>query len=162
MMRTGQRREARGELAVRVWQRFESLPGKSAPLLPIESEIDNDADEHYTILRIDAPDTIGFLYEFTNALALTRTYIARMIVQSVGSRAQDILHVTAEDGRKITSPERQRELRTSVLLIKHFTHLLPQSPNPSAALLHFREFLAQLFQRPHWSDEIASIEKPTC
>ncbi|MEP7137971.1 MAG: glutamine synthetase adenylyltransferase, partial [Chloroflexota bacterium] len=160
MMRTGQRREARGELAVRVGQMFKSVPGKMSPLLPIEIEIDNEADEQYTILRIDTPDTIGFLYEFTNALALTHTYIARTIVQSVGSRAQDILHVTDENNNKITSPEKQRELRAAVLLIKHFTHLLPHSPNPSAALLHFREFLAQLFQRPNWFDEIASIEKP--
>jgi glutamate-ammonia-ligase adenylyltransferase len=160
MMRTGQRREARGELAVRVGQMFKGVPGKVAPLLPIEIEIDNEVDDRYTILRIDTPDTIGFLYEFTNALALTRTYIARMIVQSIGSRAQDILHVTDENGNKITSPEKQRELRTAVLLIKHFTHLLPHSPNPSTALLHFREFLAQLFERPNWFDEVASIEKP--
>jgi len=160
MMRTGQRREARGELAVRVGQILKSVPGRTLPLLPIEIEIDNEADEQYTILRIDTPDTVGFLYEFTNALALTRTYIARLIVQSVGSRAQDIFHVTDENGQKITSPEKQRELRASVLLIKHFTHLLPHSPNPSTALLHFREFLAQLFQRPNWFDEIASIEKP--
>ena len=160
MMRTGQRREARGELAVRVGQMFKGVAGKVAPMLPIEIEIDNEVDERYTILRIDTPDTFGFLYEFTNALALTRTYIARTIVQSVGSRAQDILHVTDQDGNKITSPEKQRELRTAVLLIKHFTHLLPHSPNPSTALLHFREFLAQLFERPNWFDEIASIEKP--
>jgi glutamate-ammonia-ligase adenylyltransferase len=160
MMRTGQRREARGELAVRVGQRFQSVPGKTMPLLPIEIEIDNEADERYSILRIDTPDTIGFLYEFTNALAMTHTYIARVIVQSIGSRAQDILHVTDENNNKITSPEKQRELRAAVLLIKHFTHLLPHSPNPSTALLHFREFLAQLFQRPNWFDEIASIEKP--
>jgi len=160
MMRTGQRREARGELAVRVGQRFQSVPGKTAPLLPIEIEIDNDASDRHTILRIDTPDTIGFLYEFTNALAMTHTYIARIIVQSIGSRAQDILHVTDENNNKITSPEKQRELRAAVLLIKHFTHLLPHSPNPSTALLHFREFLAQLFQRPNWYNEIASIEKP--
>jgi glutamate-ammonia-ligase adenylyltransferase len=160
MMRTGQRREARGELAVRVGQIFKGMPAKVLPLLPIEIEIDNDADDRYTILRIETPDTIGFLYEFTNALALTRTYIARMIVQSVGSRAQDILHVTDENNDKINSPEKQRELRTAVLLIKHFTHLLPYSPNPSAALLHFRDFLAQLFARPNWFDEVASIEKP--
>lgn len=160
MMRTGQRREARGELAVRVGQMLKSVPGKTLPLLPIEIEIDNETDERYTILRIDTPDTVGFLYEFTNALALTRTYIVRLIVQSIGSRAQDILHVTAENGQKITATDKQRELRASVLLIKHFTHLLPHSPNPSAALLHFREFLAQLFQRPNWYDEIASIEKP--
>jgi glutamate-ammonia-ligase adenylyltransferase len=160
MMRTGQRREARGELAVRVGQMFTGLPGKVVPLLPIEIEIDNEVDDRYTILRIDTPDTIGFLYEFTNALALTRTYIVRMIVQSVGSRAQDILHVTDESGNRINSQEKQRELRTAVLLIKHFTHLLPHSPNPSTALLHFRDFLAQLFQRPNWFDEVASIEKP--
>ena len=160
MMRTGQRREARGELAVRVGPRFQSVPGKTMPLLPIEIEIDNEVDDRYTILRIDTPDTIGFLYEFTNALSMTHTYIARVIVQSIGSRAQDILHVTDENNNKITSPEKQRELRAAVLLIKHFTHLLPHSPNPSTALLHFREFLAQLFQRPNWFDEIASIEKP--
>lgn len=159
-MRAGQRREARGELAVRVGQRFQSLPGRSAPLLPIEIEIDNDVDERYTILRIDTPDTVGFLYEFTNALSMTHTYIARIIVQSIGARAQDILHVTDEQNNKITSPEKQRELRAAVVLIKNFTHLLPHSPNPSTALLHFREFLAQLFERPNWFDEIASIEKP--
>ena len=160
MMRTGQRREARGELAVRVGQAYQNISRKLSLLLPISIEIDNDADERYTILRIDTPDTFGFLYEFTNALALTRTYIARMIVQSIGSRAQDILHVTDENGNKITAPEKQRELRSAVVLIKHFTHLLPQSPNPSAALLHFREFLVQLFQRPNWPDEITSIESP--
>ena len=160
MMRAGQRREARGELAVRAGQTYQHISSKSPFLLPINIEIDNEADERYTILRIDTPDTFGFLYEFTNALALTRTYIARMIVQSIGSRAQDILHVTDVDGQKITSPEKQRELRAAVVLIKHFTHLLPQSPNPSTALLHFREFLGQLFQRPTWPDEIASIERP--
>ena len=160
MMRAGQRREARSELVARVGQSFEGVQGKTTPLLPIEIEIDNEADEQYTILRIDTPDTIGFLYEFTNALSMTHTYIARIIIQSIGSRAQDILHVTDQNNNKITSPEKQRELRASVLLIKHFTHLIPLSPNPSAALLHFREFLAQLFQRPKWYDEIASIEKP--
>lgn len=160
MMRAGQRREARGELAVRVGQAYQNVPRKLSVLPLINIEIDNDADERHTILRIDTPDTFGFLYEFTNALALTRTYIARTIVQSIGTRAQDILHVTDENGRKITSPQKQRELRAAVVLIKHFTHLLPHSPNPSSALLHFREFLVQLFQRPNWPDEIASIESP--
>ena len=83
-----------------------------------------------------------------------------MIVQSIGTRAQDILHVTDENGNKITSPEKQQELRSAIVLIKHFTHLLPHSPNPSAALLHFRDFLAELFKRPNWTDEVASIENP--
>jgi glutamate-ammonia-ligase adenylyltransferase len=72
----------------------------------------------------------------------------------------DVLYVTDADGMKITAPEKQRELRAAIVLIKHFTHLLPTSPNPESALLHFREFLEQLFQRPNWTDEIASIERP--
>lgn len=159
MMRRGERAAARGQIAKRVGTVFQALPGKPAPLYPIDIEIDNGASPRYTVLRIDAPDTIGFLYEFTNALALTQTYIARMLVQSVGNRARDTLYVTDADGNKITSPERQRELRAAVVLIKHFTHLLPRSPDPEIALLHFREFIDKLLQRPNWPDEIASIER---
>ena len=64
-----------------------------------------------------------------------------------GSRVRDTLFVTDENGQKITDPERQRELRAATVLIKHFTHLLPHSPNPESALLHFREFIGQLFKR---------------
>jgi glutamate-ammonia-ligase adenylyltransferase len=159
MFHSGQRREARGQLAKQVGAVFNGVPGSSSPLLPIDIEIDNDVSERYTVLRIDAPDTLGFLYEFTNALAFTRTNIARMIVRSVGSRAQDVLYVTDANGNKIVTPEKQRELRAAIVLIKHFTHLLPNSPNPETALLHFREFLLQLFQRPNWPDEISSLER---
>jgi len=112
------------------------------------------------LLHIDAPDTVGFLYELTNALAYSRIYIARVMVGSVGNRVHDTLYVTDADGRKITDPDRQRELRAATALIKHFTHLLPHSPDPESALLHFRGFIGQLFERPNWPDEIASIERP--
>jgi glutamate-ammonia-ligase adenylyltransferase len=160
MMQAGQRREARSELAKKVGAVFQKLETTPDPLYPIEIKIDNKASERYTALRLDAPDTIGFLYEFTNALSLTRTYIARMVVQSRGSRVNDLLYVTDKDGKKITSYQKQRELRTAAVLIKHFTHLLPRCPNPASALLHFREFIDQLFERPGWPDELASIERP--
>lgn len=160
MMRAGRRREARGELAKRVGAAFHDVAGEETPLLPVAIEIDNESSPHYTVLRIDAPDTIGFLYEFTNALAFYRIYIARVIVRSVGRRVQDVLYVTDSNGRKITDAQRQRELRAAAVLIKHFTHLLPRCPNPETALLHFREFIFRLFQRPNWPDELASIERP--
>jgi glutamate-ammonia-ligase adenylyltransferase len=160
MMRAGRRREARGELVVRVGQAYQNISSKLTLFLPIHIEVDNEADDLHTILRIEAPDTFGFLYEFTNALAMTNTYVTRVIVQSVNKRAQDIFHVTDNNGNKITSPEKQRELRAAIVLIKHFTHLVPHSPNPSSALLNFRNFLAELFKRPNWADEIISIEKP--
>ena len=158
-MRLGQHREAHGELAKRVGTAFQERSEERVPLYPVDIEIDNDLSEHYTALRIDTPDTIGFLYEFTNALALNRIYISRVIVESVGNRVHDTLYVTDERGRKITSPEKQRQLRAATVLIKHFTHLLPSSPNPAAALLHFHEFLGRLFERPDWPDELASIER---
>ena len=159
LMHNRQPREARGELAKRVGAAFQGMSGAEIPLYPIDIEIDNDASERYTVLKIDTPDTIGFLYEFSNALAFNRIYIARMIVQSIGNRVNDTIYVTDAEGHKITSLEKQRELRAATVLIKHFTHLLPRSPNPEAALLHFREFIGQLFKRPNWPDELAKLER---
>jgi glutamate-ammonia-ligase adenylyltransferase len=45
-----------------------------------------------------------------------------------------------------------------VVLIKHFTHLLPRSSNAEAALLHFREFLESLFQRADWVQDLALLQ----
>jgi len=160
MMHAGKRREARSELAKRVGRIFQGMDSANPPLYPIEIKIDNEISERYTVLHIETADTVGFLYEFTNALSMTHTNILRMVIRSSGERADDLLYVTDEDERKITSPEKQRELRAAAVLIKHFTHLLPGSANPAQALLHFREFLAQLFELPNWPDELASLERP--
>lgn len=160
LMQAGQRREARGELAKRVAVALREIGSSATTLYPVDIQIDNTTSGRYTVLHIEAPDTIGFLYEFTNALAFNRIYIARVTVDSVGNRVHDTLYVTDADGRKITAPGKQRELRAATVLIKHFTHLLPHSPNPETALLHFREFIGQLFTRPDWPDELASLERP--
>ncbi len=159
LLHAGRRREARGELARLVAERVALEPDEAGTLYPITIEIDNETSDRYTILHIDAPDTIGFLYEFTNALALNRVYIARVEIASAGNRVRDTLYVTDEHGRKITDPEAQRRLRAATVLVKHFTHLLPRSPNPRAALQQFREFLDDFFQRPDWPDQIATLEQ---
>jgi glutamate-ammonia-ligase adenylyltransferase len=153
-------REAQGDLALRVANTLHAPSGSTTTLYPVDIEIDNDVSERYTVLRIDAPDTIGFLYEFTNALALNSIYIARMTVESVGTRVHDTLHVTNAQGQKITAPAKQRELRAAAVLVKHFTRLLPHSPNPETALIHFREFISNLFLRPNWPDDLTSLERP--
>jgi glutamate-ammonia-ligase adenylyltransferase len=160
LMQAGQRREARGELAKRVGGALRDITDAINTLYPVDIEIDNTSSDQYTLLHIEAPDTIGFLYEFTNALAFYRIYIARVSVDSVGRRVHDTLYVTDADGQKITQTGKLRELRAATVLIKHFTHLLPHSPNPESALLHFREFLGELFRRPQWPDEFASLERP--
>ena len=157
-VRAGRQREAQGQLAKRVAGALRDITDSGTTLLPVEVEIDNDSSERSTVLHIRAEDTIGFLYELTNALALTGINIGRVIVSSRGKRVFDTLSVTDADGEKITDSNRQRELRAAVVLIKHFTHLLPRSPNPEAALLHFRDFLEQLFQQPHWLEELSSLQ----
>ena len=163
-MHSGQRREARGELAKRVAATLHEAGGITKTLYPIDIEIDNALSDRYTVLRIDTPDTAGFLYEFTNALALNRIYIARVEVDSTGgpagNRVHDTLYVTNANGDKIMAAEKQRELRAATVLIKHFTHLLPHSPNPESAMLHFREFIGQLFRHSDWPGELASLERP--
>ena len=160
MMHIGQRREARGELAKRVAIVLQETAREMTPLYPIEIEFNNELSERYTVLHIESVDTIGFLYELTNALAYSHVHIARVTIESIGNRVHDTLYVTDDKNLKLTHPERQRELRAAIVLIKHFTHLLPHSPNPVSALLHFREFMAQLFERPNWPDELASLERP--
>jgi glutamate-ammonia-ligase adenylyltransferase len=159
LLQAGERRAARGQLARRVAAAVEPAAA-SAPLPPLEIEIDNTADPRYTVLRLGAPDTVGFLYEFTNALAMQRVHIARVEVQTSGARVQDTLYVTDAAGARITAPDRQQELRAACTLVKHFTHLLPHSPDPAAALLHFHQFLGQLFARPNWPRELASLDRP--
>jgi [glutamine synthetase] adenylyltransferase / [glutamine synthetase]-adenylyl-L-tyrosine phosphorylase len=159
-LQTGQRQEVQGELAKRVGETYQELSGNISHLYPIEIEINNDISSLYTVLQIGSIDTVGFLYEFCNALAMAGVNVARMFVESVGERVNDTIFVTDHEGKKITSPQKQQELRAAVLLIKHFTHLLPRAPNPKAALIHFGELLLQLFENPKWSDDLANLEQP--
>ncbi|OQA47573.1 MAG: Glutamate-ammonia-ligase adenylyltransferase [Chloroflexi bacterium ADurb.Bin325] len=155
-----QPRVAQGELAKRIAATLRVNPSAPPTLPPVDITIDNAASDAYTVLRIGGADTPGFLYEFTNALALNRVHIAQVFVTSAGDRVQDTLYVTDDRGQKIVAEPRQRELRAATVLVKHFTHLLPRSPNPESALLHFNEYLGELFSRPSWPDELASLERP--
>ncbi|MFI5181611.1 MAG: glutamine synthetase adenylyltransferase [Thermoanaerobaculia bacterium] len=160
LMHDGKEREARGELAKRAAASMPEATAVTTTLYPVEIGIDNASSDRYTVLTIDSHDTAGFLYELTNALALNGVYISRVTCESAGAGLHDILYVTDAEGRKITAPERQRILRAATVLTKHFTHLLPRSPNPQSALTHFSEFIGQLFTRPDWPNELASLERP--
>lgn len=159
-LQSGEQAAAQGALVKRVASKLRSTAAQSpGPLYPVEIEIDNEASDLFTVLRIRTEDTSGFLYELTNALALSGVYISRVSVHSKGSQVFDTLLVTDAKGQKIVDPQKQRELQAAAVLIKHFTHLLPRSPNPEGALLHFREFVGQLFTRPDWPEELQSLEK---
>ncbi|MBS0264917.1 MAG: glutamine synthetase adenylyltransferase, partial [Planctomycetes bacterium] len=159
-LQAGETAAVQGSLVKRVAARLRTAASQlPTNLYPIHIEIDNAVSSQFTVLRIRAEDTTGFLYELTNALALSDVYISRVSVQSAGTQVFDTLFVTDARGQKIVEPQKLRELQTATVLIKHFTHLLPRSPNPEAALVHFREFVGQLFTRPDWPEELASLEQ---
>ncbi|MDB5390851.1 MAG: (Glutamate--ammonia-ligase) adenylyltransferase, partial [Planctomycetaceae bacterium] len=148
-----------GDLAKRVAAAIEHSEASRSPLYPVEMQFDNSISERYTVFTIRAQDTPGFLYELAHALALNEVSIGCVELRTVDGIARDTLYVTDQQGRKITDANVLQQLRTSTVLIKHFTHLLPHSPNPASALLHFREFLAQLAARPDWPSELATLEQ---
>ena len=100
-LQQGQSRTAQGELAKRVAAALRLREPEAPTLPPIDIEIDNQASDRYTVLQISAPDTPGFLYEFTNALALSGVHIAQVFVISTGNRVRDTLFVTDARGEKI-------------------------------------------------------------
>jgi [glutamine synthetase] adenylyltransferase / [glutamine synthetase]-adenylyl-L-tyrosine phosphorylase len=151
-------REAQGRLAHRVASAFEEIPEDLPQLLPVEIETDNDTSQDCTILNIRGDDTPGFLYELTNAIAVSSLSIIRMTIQSAGNQVLDTLYVVDEHDRKQDREEQLQQLRAAIVMIKHFTHLLPRSPNPEASLMHFQEFLENLFQRPDWLDDLRTLQ----
>jgi len=154
----GRGAEAQGRLARKTAAAIEPQAVVSGSLLPIQIGVDNQSVPNATVLHIRADDTIGFLYELTSALALIGVSIERVWIESEGQLAVDTLWVVDAAGRKITDADRLNELRAAIVLIKHFTHLLPRSSNPESALIHFREFLAGLFQRPGWMQDLAHLQ----
>ena len=161
MAQAGHVDEAQGRLAKRVADALEGAPATTSRPSPLDVRIDNDAHETATVLYIRGDDTIGFLYELANALTLSEVNIEQVQISAEQGLALDTLLVTdARRGGKILEPSRLQELQAAVVLIKHFTHLLPGAPDPTAALLHFRSFLRDLFQRPDWFEQLSSLERP--
>ena len=158
--RTGSRREAQAKLAKRVSEALPTARPAGPVQSPVEINFDNDSHPDLTLIRIASDDTGGFLYELTNSLALLGIDIRQMSIHTDGLRVRDTLLVTDDSGRKLLDEQHQQVLRTAVVLIQHFTDLLPQSPNPEAALLHFQELLERELLEPDWLTRLTSLQRP--
>ncbi|MCA9056402.1 MAG: glutamine synthetase adenylyltransferase, partial [Planctomycetaceae bacterium] len=156
----GRLEEAQGWLARQLAVSLPRPDASAVRLQPVEIAIENDVVDDATVMLIRGEDTPGFLYELCNALAVSEVSIQRMLIQSSSTVVTDTLQVTTADGRKITDSQRLQELRAAVILTKHFAHLLWNSANPSAALLHFRTLLRDLFRQTHWLDQLGSMQQP--
>ena len=124
-------------------------------------EVSNDASPDYTQVSIRSADTVGFLYTFTNALAVLNVNVEQAEIRTVGGETRDVFLVTGRDGGKITGEEQLREVRVAAALIKQFTQLLPSSPNPAMALRQFNSLTQQMLSRPDWSSGLRDLESAT-
>ena len=154
------RREAQAKLAKRVSEALPTARPTGPVHSPVEIEFDNDSHPDMTLIRIASDDTSGFMYELTNSLALLGIDVRQMTIRTDGSRVRDTLLVTDDSGRKLLDEQRLQVLRTAVVLIQHFTDLLPQSPDPEAALLHFQELLERELLEPDWLQRLTSLQRP--
>jgi glutamate-ammonia-ligase adenylyltransferase len=113
-------------------------------LEPVEVRFEDDASRAWTVLDVRAADTPGFLYAFSNALALRGIYIHKVEIDSIGSEVHDRFWIADRQGRPIESPRERETLQRTVVLIKQFTHFLPRAPDPVRAVRYFDQFLDKL------------------
>ncbi|MEE8421609.1 MAG: ACT domain-containing protein [Dehalococcoidia bacterium] len=153
---------AREHVVERVSSAVREAEAPETQLLPAEIEVDIASDPDATVLRIDSPDAHGFLFEFTNALALLNANIVRAEIRTTHDEAHDSFWLTdAGTGRKITDPVQLRNLTAAAALIRQFTHLLPMAPNPAQALRQFSALTRQLLSNARWADDFADLESGT-
>lgn len=159
LARSGELRKAQGLLVRRVGAALRESVGPLRSLAPIEVRIDNEQSDRCTVLQVGAEDTPGFLYELAGSLTLLGFSVERVVLNTQDRRAIDTFFILGPDGRKVIDVDMQNRLRAAVVLVKHFTHLLPVSPGPRRALEHFSDFLTQLFERSDWNERLATIDR---
>ncbi len=127
------------------------------PLYPVAVDVDASSDPAATVLTIAGVDERGFLFEFTNALALLEVSIQRAEVRTEGRESRDTFWVTTRDGSKLEDPMRLEELRVVAVLIRQFTQLLPLAPDPTQALRQFSALARSLLAFRERRESLAAL-----
>jgi len=136
--------EARAHVNRRLTESLASTSLSPGPLKSIEIRFNNRAGLAWTVMEIRAPNTPGFLYAFSNALAMREVTIHTAFLRTDGHVVHDRLAVTDRHGRKVTGARTQAALKMTAVLIKQFTHCLTAAPDPAKALAHFDQMLDQV------------------
>lgn len=157
LLAQGNQHDAREYIITRM-SALPTAPVSDSPLFPVSIEVSNDASPDTTCLVIRSPDTSGFLFAFTNALATLDANIERAEVRTIRGEVRDTFWLTDRSGHKIISQDRLHQLRAATVLIKQFTHLLPRSANPAQALRQFHSLASQMLSRADWTEQIRGLE----
>jgi len=142
-----QYQEARARVNRILTEVLSSSSASPVRLQAIDISFENRPSLAWTTMDIQAPDTPGFLYAFSNALAMRGITIHSALIRTVGRTVHDRFGVTDRRGRKIVGARAQAGLKITALLIKQFTHCLAAAPDPAKALAHFDRMLDQILDR---------------
>lgn len=104
----GQEIESHMEKLRERWKRKKFLPSS-------ETEIYFEDNRKFTIIDIFTADRIGLLYTITRALSDLRLNIYSAKIGTRLDGAADCFYVLGTDGNKITSIERQEEIRNEII-----------------------------------------------
>lgn len=80
----------------------------------LQVEFDNDTLCDSTLLRVEAADRLGLLYDLLQALADEGVAVAEARIETEATIARDVFHVTEAEGGKIVDPARQAAIRARV------------------------------------------------
>ena len=127
------------------------------PMYPIAIDVDATSDPAATVLTIAGVDERGFLFSFTNALAMLEVSAQRARVRTEDRESHDTFWVTTRDGSKLTDPLRLDELRVVAVLIRQFTQLLPLAPDPAQALRQFRSLARSMLAFRERRESLAAL-----
>ena len=154
LLAAGQAEEARSRVVDAVSEALRPEATDEARLWPVT--VDTSTAEGRTLLRISGQDTIGFLFELTNALALLDVNILGGEIRTVDGETRDVLAIGGAHGEPLDEA-RLRQVRAAVALIKQFTALLPMAPDPAQALRQFGALTRQLLAQPDWAQRLAEL-----
>ena len=75
---------------------------------------DNQSSASATVLRVEASDRLGLLYDILQTAADSGLNITQALVQTEANVARDVFHLTDENGQKISELLRLEELKRSL------------------------------------------------
>jgi glutamate-ammonia-ligase adenylyltransferase len=155
LLASGEGEEARTRIVDAVSEAMRRDASGGDRLWPIA--VDTSMDGGQTRLRITGQDTVGFLFELANALALLDVDIVGGEIRTVGGETRDILVIAGPHGEPLREEGRLRQVRAAVVLIKQFTALLPHAPDPAQALRQFGALTRQLLATPDWANRLEML-----
>ncbi|SDA16939.1 UTP--GlnB (protein PII) uridylyltransferase, GlnD [Methylobacterium sp. UNC378MF] len=91
-----------------------STRAKTFPVPP-DVIIDNALSSRETVVEITGLDRPGLLYELTTAFSRLSLNITSAHVATFGERAVDVFYVTDLTGTRVTQPDRQAAIRSTVM-----------------------------------------------